>query len=140
MRIRKITTVGAAATAVILGAALPAFADGSQPAAGHGHVQAAHSTSAQADALKAKPKKKVKVYKDAKFKGMSTTFKTNQKTLKSSGWNDAISSAKNQGKRPVTFYATAGYHGAKFSLTKGQSEAHFSNRGLHDTTSSIKFQ
>ncbi|MFI9051008.1 peptidase inhibitor family I36 protein [Streptomyces sp. NPDC053427] len=138
MRIRQITAAGAAATALVLGAALPASADGS-PSAGASHAPAAHHVTADLGALKAKPKKKVLVFEDAKYQGKRTHFTKNVPNLKAYGWNDTISSAKNQGKRTVTFYATKNYHGAKFALASGQREAHFGDRGMADTTTSIRF-
>ncbi|GCD39899.1 hypothetical protein OEIGOIKO_07756 [Streptomyces chrestomyceticus JCM 4735] len=125
MRIRQITAAGAAATALMLGAALPAFAADAQPVA------------AGAPALQAKPKQKVHVWEDAKYKGKDKYFTKNAPHL--GGWNDTISSAKNLGKRTVSFYITAKYQGAHIALAEGQSEAHFGNRGVGDIVSSIKF-
>ncbi|MEU6963795.1 peptidase inhibitor family I36 protein [Streptomyces chrestomyceticus] len=129
MRIRQITAAGAAATALMLGAALPAFAADAQPTA--------RPAAAEAPALKAKPKQKVHVWEDAKYKGKDKYFTKNAPHL--GGWNDTISSAKNLGKRTVSFYITAKYQGAHIALAEGQSEAHFGNRGVGDIVSSIKF-
>ncbi|MEU9118335.1 peptidase inhibitor family I36 protein [Streptomyces sp. NPDC048506] len=125
MRIRHIVAAGAAATALSLGAALPAFADG------HASVAAGQAAAA---------KRKVVVYQDANYKNRSTTFTKNVPRLSKYGWNDTISSAINKGNRWVTFYQHKNYHGAPLSLAPGGGEAHFGNRGLPDSASSIKFR
>ncbi|MFH8410985.1 peptidase inhibitor family I36 protein [Streptomyces sp. NPDC018019] len=140
MRIRRITTLGVTAAALVLGPALPALANGPQPAPTVHHIRTATGDTADTAAGKARPRQKVEVWEHAKYKGKSKVFKNNQKNLKSSSWNDTISSAKNRGRRAVTFYSESHYHGAKFSLLSGQKEAHFGNRGMADTTSSIKFR
>ncbi|MEU9482398.1 peptidase inhibitor family I36 protein [Streptomyces decoyicus] len=138
MRIRHIAAAGAAAAALTLGAALPAFAGDTQPSAGRSHTVAAHDAS-DLGALAAK--RKVKVYQDAKYKNRNTTFTENMWNLKHDGWNDTISSAKNLGKCTVTFYQHSKFHGAKFSLAKGESEPHFGDHpGMSDATSSVKFR
>lgn len=125
MRIRHIVAAGAAAAALSLGAALPAFADD------HAPVVADQAFAA---------KRKVKVYQDAEFKNRNTTFTHNMRNLKHDGWNDTISSAKNLGNRTVTFYQNAGYMGASFSLKPHHKEAHFGHHsGMSDATSSIEF-
>ncbi|MFG2287567.1 peptidase inhibitor family I36 protein [Streptomyces sp. NPDC048595] len=122
MRIRHIAAAGVAVTALTLGAALPAAAD-------------SHATVADAQRVV----KKVKVYQDASYKNRRTTFTHNVKNLKHEGWNDTISSARNLGNRTVTFYQHAGYTGARFSLKPHESEPHFGDVGMSDSTSSIKF-
>ncbi|MGG7575766.1 peptidase inhibitor family I36 protein [Streptomyces sirii] len=122
MRIRHIAAAGTAVTALTLGVALPAAADSHAGVAANGRVT------------------KVKVWQDAKFENRNTTFTHNVKNLKHEGWNDTISSAKNKGNRTVTFYQHSNYHGAKFSLAKGESEPHFGDHPrMSDATSSIKF-
>jgi hypothetical protein len=137
MRIRLIAAAGAAATALALGAALPASANNAQPSAGRSHAVAAHHT-AGLGALAAK--RKVKVYQDANFRNRNTTFTENMRNLKKDGWNDTISSAKNQGKCTVKLFQHAKYQGARLTLARGEVEAHTSHTsGMHDSTSSIKF-
>jgi hypothetical protein len=124
---RHIVAAGAAAAALSLGAALPAFADD------HAPVVAADQSAAA--------KRKVKVYQDAKYKNRNTTFTENMRNLKKDGWNDTISSAKNLGNRTVTFYQHKNYEGAKFSLAPGEKEPHFGDHaGMSDATSSVKFR
>ncbi|MFE7311577.1 peptidase inhibitor family I36 protein [Streptomyces sp. NPDC057555] len=122
MRIRHIVAASTAAAALTLGAALPAFADG------HADVAAAQRAV-----------RKVQVFQDANYKNRSTTFTHDVPKLSKYGWNDTISSAKNLGNRTVTFYQHVKYSGASFALAPGGREAHFGNRGLPDSTSSIKF-
>ncbi|WP_432002695.1 peptidase inhibitor family I36 protein [Streptomyces sioyaensis] len=136
MRMRLMAAAGAAA-ALSLGAALPAFASDAQPSAGQSHAVAAHHTADLGDLM---AKRKVKVYQDAKYKNRNTTFTENMRNLKKDGWNDTISSARNQGSRTVTFYQHAGYKGARFSLAPGESEPHFGDVGMSDKTSSVKFR
>ncbi|MFH8679545.1 peptidase inhibitor family I36 protein [Streptomyces lydicus] len=127
MRIRQIAAAGTAAAALMLGAALPASANS--------HVSVA---AAQA---KAKAAKKVEVFQDANFRNRRTHFTKNQPNLKDVGWNDTISSAINQGRRTVTFYTDAYYHGASLSLAPGGKIAHFGDhKHMSDATSSIKFR
>ncbi|WP_044366948.1 peptidase inhibitor family I36 protein [Streptomyces natalensis] len=102
MRIRLIAAAGAAAAALSLGAALPAFANS------HASVAAPLAKGA-----------KVKVFQDAKYKNRNTTFTENMWNLKHDGWNDTISSAINEGKRAVTFSSEPYFHGAHFSLAPG---------------------
>ncbi|WP_405412341.1 beta/gamma crystallin-related protein [Streptomyces decoyicus] len=138
MRIRHIAAAGAATAALTLGVALPASASDAQPSAGRSHAVAAHDVS-DLGALAAK--RKVKVYQDAKYKNRNTTFTENMRNLKHDGWNDTISSAQNQGKCTVVFYQHSNYHGAKFSLAKGEKEPHFGDHPhMSDATSSIKFR
>ncbi|MET8021560.1 peptidase inhibitor family I36 protein [Streptomyces decoyicus] len=138
MRIRHIAVAGAAAAALTLGVALPAFAGDTQPSAGRSHAVAAHDAS-DLGALAAK--RKVKVYQDAKYKNRNTTFTHNMRNLKHDGWNDTISSAKNLGKCTVTFFQHKNHEGARFSLTKGEREPHFgAHSHMSDATSSIKFR
>lgn len=126
MRMRHIVAAGAAATALSLGAALPALADG------HASVAADQAVAA---------KRKVQVYQDAKYKNRNTTFTENMRNLKKDGWNDTISSAKNKGNRTVTFFQHKNYEGARFSLTPGENEPHFGDHpGMSDATSSVKFR
>ncbi|MFE0379133.1 peptidase inhibitor family I36 protein [Streptomyces inhibens] len=123
MRIRQVAAVVAAAAVLTLGVALPASADvHADVAAPQGRVT------------------KVQVFQDAKYENRSTTFTHNVPKLSKYGWNDTISSAKNKGNRTVTFYQHTYYRGAHFSLAPGDREAHFGNRGLPDSTSSIKFR
>ncbi|QTZ94365.1 peptidase inhibitor family I36 protein [Streptomyces auratus] len=125
MRIRHLVAAAAAATALSLGAALPAFADS------HASVAADQAAAA---------KRKVRVFQDAKYKNRNTTFTENMRNLKKDGWNDTISSAKNEGNRTVTFYQHKNYEGARFSLAPGEKEPHFGDHaGMSDATSSIKF-
>ncbi|MFI9076104.1 peptidase inhibitor family I36 protein [Streptomyces sioyaensis] len=125
MRIRHLVAAGAAATALSLGAALPAVADG------HASVAADQAAAA---------KRKVQVFQDAKYKNRNTTFTENMRNLQKDGWNDTISSAKNEGHRTVTFYQHKNYEGARFSLAPGEKEPHFGDHsGMSDATSSIKF-
>ncbi|GGQ21712.1 beta/gamma crystallin-related protein [Streptomyces roseolilacinus] len=100
----------------------------SAPADGHAGVAAAKARIT-----------KVVVFQDAKFKNRSTTFTKNVPHLKKFGWDNTISSAKNKGNRTVSFHQHPDYKGAKFALAPGHTEAHFSKRGMHDNTSSIKF-
>ncbi|MGW3008013.1 peptidase inhibitor family I36 protein [Streptomyces sp. NPDC001219] len=137
MRIRHIAIAGTAAAALTLGVALPAFAGDTQPSAGRSHTVAAQDAS---DAAAFRAKKKVKVWQDASFRNRNTTFTHNMRNLAHDGWNDTISSAKNQGNRKVTFHQKAKYMGASFSLAPGRSEAHFGDHyNMHDATSSISF-
>ncbi|MGI5262313.1 beta/gamma crystallin-related protein [Streptomyces angustmyceticus] len=137
MRIRLIAAVGAAATALTLGAALPASASNAQPSAGGSHAVAAHHT-ADLGALAAK--RKVKVYQDASYKNRNTTFTHNMKNLKHDGWDNTISSAENLGKCTVKLFQHANFHGARITLERGEREPHFGDHsGMHDSTSSIKF-
>ncbi|MEU9117277.1 peptidase inhibitor family I36 protein [Streptomyces sp. NPDC048483] len=125
MRIRNIVAAGAAAAALSLGVALPAFADG------HAPVAADQAAAA---------KRKVVVFQDAKYKNRSTTFTKNIPKLSKYGWNDTISSAKNKGNRTVTFYQHKNYVGASFPLAPGEKEPHFGDHSnMSDATSSIKF-
>ncbi|MFI6768019.1 peptidase inhibitor family I36 protein [Streptomyces sp. NPDC050355] len=126
MRIRHIVAAGAAATALSLGAALPAFADG------HASVAADQAAAA---------KRKVQVFQDAEYKNRNTTFTENMRNLKKDGWNDTISSARNKGNRTVTFYQHKNYEGARFSLAPGEKEPHFGDHPhMSDATSSVKFR
>lgn len=50
---------------------------------------------------------------------------------------DHLGSAKNTGKRTATFYEHTNYHGARFSLAPGESQAHFGNVGMSDKTGSV---
>ncbi|MEW1750958.1 peptidase inhibitor family I36 protein [Streptomyces angustmyceticus] len=137
MRIRLIAAVGAAATALTLGAALPASASNAQPSAGGSHAVAAHHT-ADLGALAAK--RKVKVYQDAKYDNRRTVFTSNRRDLDNDGWDNTISSAENLGKCKVKLFQHAGYHGARITLERGEREPHFGDHsGMHDSTSSIKF-
>ncbi|WP_328677408.1 beta/gamma crystallin family protein [Streptomyces sp. NBC_00322] len=123
MRIRLIAAAGAAAAALSLGAALPAFANT------HAGVAAPQAKGA-----------KVKVFQDANYKNRNTTFTENMRDLKKNGWDNTISSAINQGKRTVTFYSAPNFRGAHFSLAPGEGRAHFGAiNGMSDATSSIKF-
>lgn len=133
MRIRHIAVAGTAAAALTLGAALPAFAGDAEPSP----AVAAHHT-ADLGALMAS--KKVKVFQDADYKNRNTTFTEDMWDLSKDGWNDTISSAINQGQRTVTFYSGVKGHGASFSLAPGDREAHFGNRGMPDTTTSVMFR
>ncbi|MFJ9468245.1 hypothetical protein [Streptomyces caniferus] len=137
MRIRLIAAAGAAATALALGAALPASASDAQPPAGRSHAVTAHHT-AGLGALMAS--KKVKVFQDANYKNRRTTFTESMWDLRKDGWDNTISSAKNLGHRTVTFASGTKGHGASFSLAPGDREAHFGNRGLPDTTTSVMFR
>ncbi|WP_260635328.1 peptidase inhibitor family I36 protein [Streptomyces angustmyceticus] len=138
MRMRHIVAVGAAATALSLGAALPAFAGDAQPSAERSRTAAAHDAS-DLGALAAK--RKVKIYQDAKYKRRNTIFTENMRNLKKDGWNDTISSAKNLGTCTVTFYQHKNYEGARFSLAKGEKEPHFGDHPhMSDATSSVKFR
>ncbi|MEW1748238.1 peptidase inhibitor family I36 protein [Streptomyces angustmyceticus] len=124
MRIRHIVAAGAAATALSLGAVLPAFADDHAPVA-----------------QQAAAKRKVKVYQDAEYRNRNTTFTENMRNLKKDGWNDTISSARNLGTCTVTFYQHKNYEGARFSLAKGEREPHFGDHPhMSDATSSVKFR
>ncbi|MFE1171896.1 peptidase inhibitor family I36 protein [Streptomyces sp. NPDC058773] len=129
--------MGAAVAALTLGVALPASAIEAQPSAAPSHAVVAHHTADLGDFA---AKRKVKVYQDGGYKNRNTTFTENMRNLKKDGWNDTISSAKNQGKRTVTFYQHAGYTGARFSLAPGESEPHFGDVGMGDKTSSVKFR
>ncbi|MEU4497520.1 beta/gamma crystallin-related protein [Streptomyces sp. NPDC023998] len=122
MRIHLIAAAGAAAAALSLGAALPAFANT------HAGVAAPQAKGA-----------KVQVFQDAKYKNRSTTFTQDMPDLKKVGWDNTISSAKNQGKRTVSFYSNAHFSGAQLTLAPGQWVAHFGyTRGMSDAASSIK--
>ena len=132
MRIRRIAAAGAAAAALSLGVALPAFAHGHTPAFAHGHTGVAAPLAKGA---------KVWVYQDANFQNRRTTFTENMWNLKKDGWDNTISSAKNVGKRCVTFYSDPYFHGVRLTLAPGDSEAHFGNhKGMSDATSSVKFR
>ncbi|MCL7491518.1 MULTISPECIES: peptidase inhibitor family I36 protein [Streptomyces] len=137
MRIRHIAAAGAVAAALTLGVTLPASAGDAQPSAGRSPVVAAHH-AADLGALMAK--RKVKVYQDANYRNRNTTFTEDMWDLRKDGWNDTISSAINQGHRTVTFYSGVKGHGASFSLAPGDREAHFGNRGMPDTTTSVMFR
>ncbi|MGI5260782.1 peptidase inhibitor family I36 protein [Streptomyces angustmyceticus] len=138
MRMRHIVAVGAAATALSLGAALPAFAGDAQPSAERSRTAAAHDAT-DLGALAAK--RKVKVYQDANYRNRNTTFTENMRNLKKDGWNDTISSAENLGTCTVTFYQHKNYEGARFSLAKGEKEPHFGDHPhMSDATSSVKFR
>ncbi|UKY49747.1 peptidase inhibitor family I36 protein [Streptomyces inhibens] len=123
MRIRQIAAVVAAAAVLTLGVALPASADG------HADVAAAQGRVT-----------KVQVFQDAKYKNRNTTFTEDMWDLSKDGWNNTISSAINWGNRTVTFYSGVKGHGAHFSLAPGDREAHFGNRGMPDTTTSVMFR
>ncbi|MCF3144015.1 peptidase inhibitor family I36 protein [Streptomyces platensis] len=124
MRMRLLAVAGATASALTLGIALPAAADG------HADVAAAKRVV-----------KKVKVWQDAEYTNRNTTFTHNKRNLKNDGWNDTISSAKNLGNRTVTFFQHKNYEGARFSLAPGEKEPHFGDHShMSDATSSIKFR
>ncbi len=113
MRIRRLVAAGAAAAALTLGAALPAFADGSQEDAGTPKAGRA----------------KVELYKRAEFKGGHATFTRSVSNLPAHGW-DYIGSTKNLGKRTVVFYQHSNYGGARFSLAPGEKLAHMGDTGM----------
>ncbi|MFI1161734.1 peptidase inhibitor family I36 protein [Streptomyces sioyaensis] len=137
MRIRHMAAAGTAAAALMLGVALPASASDAQPSAGRSHAVAAHHTT---DLGALAVKRKVKVWKNAEYDSLNTTFTENMRNLKKDGWNDTISSAKNLGNRGVTFYSDAGYTGAHFYLKAHHDEPHFGSQpGMSDATSSIEF-
>ncbi|WP_327700816.1 beta/gamma crystallin-related protein [Streptomyces decoyicus] len=122
MRISHLAAVGAAAAALTLASALPASADG--PAA--------------AGPLKA-DRAKVVVFEQPKFKGKRTTFTHSVPNLPALGLDD-IGSAKNTGKRTVTFYRHINYSGAKFSLGPGKAEPHFGDHsGMSSGAGSLHF-
>ncbi|QIK04757.1 hypothetical protein G7Z12_00350 [Streptomyces sp. ID38640] len=137
MRIRHMVAAGAAAAALTLGVALPASAGNAQPSTGRSHAVAAHHT-AGLGALMAS--KKVQVFQDANYENRNTIFTSSKWDLRKDGWDNTISSAKNFGKRTVTFASGVKGHGASFSLEGGDREAHFGNRGLPDTTTSVMFR
>ncbi|MFJ9468243.1 beta/gamma crystallin-related protein [Streptomyces caniferus] len=113
MRIRHLAAAGTAAAALTLGAALPASANDSPAAAGP---------------LKT-DRTKVKVFEHPAFQGRYTAFTRKMPNLPAHGW-DHIGSARNAGKRTVIFFSGANYRGAHFSLAPGESEPHFSHRGM----------
>ncbi|MFF3543252.1 beta/gamma crystallin-related protein [Streptomyces platensis] len=102
MRIGHLAAVGAAAAALTLASALPASAGAPATAAGP---------------LKA-DKVKVVVFEQPMFKGKRTTLTHSVRNLPALGL-DGIGSAKNSGKRTVTFYQRTNYAGAHFSLKPG---------------------
>ncbi|MGA4950925.1 peptidase inhibitor family I36 protein [Streptomyces lydicamycinicus] len=61
-----------------------------------------------------------------KYHGKHTVFTRSVPNLPAHGF-DRIGSAKNIGKRTVTFYQHINYSGAHFSLKPGESELHFGN-------------
>ncbi|WP_432142527.1 beta/gamma crystallin-related protein [Streptomyces sp. bgisy084] len=123
MRISHLAAAGAAA-ALTLACALPASADGPLAAAGP---------------LKA-DRAKVKVFEDPKFHGKYTVFTRSVPNLPARGV-DRIGSAKNTGKRTVTFYQHINHSGAHFSLKPGESEPHFGDHsGMFDKAGSLYFR
>ncbi|MEV6568915.1 peptidase inhibitor family I36 protein [Streptomyces kronopolitis] len=137
MRMRHIAAAGIATAALTLGAALPASASDAQPSAGRSHAVTAHHTAGFGALVAAK---EVQVFQDASYQNRRTTFTEDMWDLSKDGWNDTISSAKNLGTRTVTFYSGVKGTGAHFSLAGGDWEAHFGNRGMSDTTTSIMFR
>ncbi|GFE19531.1 hypothetical protein Sgleb_75780 [Streptomyces glebosus] len=137
MGIRHMAAAGAAAAALTLGVALPASASDTQPSAGRSHAASAHRT-VSLGALVAN--KKVRVWEDANYQHANTIFTSSKWDLRKDGWNDTISSAQNLGRRTVTFASGKKGSGASFSLAGGDREAHFGNRGLPDTTTSVMFR
>ncbi|MFC9235140.1 beta/gamma crystallin-related protein [Streptomyces decoyicus] len=124
MRISHLAAAGEAAAAFTLASALPATADG--PAAAAGPLKADRA--------------KVAVFEHPAFKGKRTTFTRSVPNLPALGL-DGIGSARNTGKRTVTFYEHINYHGAKFSLKPGESEPHFGNHhGMFDRAGSLHFR
>ncbi|MEU9482396.1 beta/gamma crystallin-related protein [Streptomyces decoyicus] len=124
MPIRHLAAVGAAAAALTLASALPATADG--PAAAAGPLKADRA--------------KVVVFEHPVFKGKRTTFTRSVLNLPALGL-DGIGSARNTGKRTVTFYQHINYHGAKFSLKPGESEPYFGNHsGMSSGAGSLHFR
>ncbi|MFF4950412.1 hypothetical protein [Streptomyces chattanoogensis] len=113
MRIRHIAAAGAAAAALTLGASLPAFADGSQEAAGTLQARGA----------------KIEVYEGGGFQGKHTVFTHSMPNLGTHGW-DFIGSARNTGTRTATFYRGTCYEGARFVLAPGRSAADLGSHGM----------
>ncbi|MEU8679939.1 beta/gamma crystallin-related protein [Streptomyces sp. NPDC048611] len=122
MRIAHLAALGAAAAALTLTSALPASANG--PAAAAGPLKTDRA--------------KVTVFTEPKFQGRYTTFTRNMPNLPAQGI-DGIGSARNTGKRTVTFYERIHYTGAKFSLKPGESTSHFGDHGMFDRTGSLHF-
>ncbi|MGA4881513.1 beta/gamma crystallin-related protein [Streptomyces lydicamycinicus] len=110
MRLRHLAAAGAAAAALTLTSVPPASAD--QPVAAAGPLKADRA--------------KAKVFEDPKYHGKHTVFTRSVPNLPAHGF-DRIGSAKNIGKRTVTFYQHINYSGAHFSLKPGESEPHFGN-------------
>ncbi|MFG2095897.1 beta/gamma crystallin-related protein [Streptomyces sp. NPDC048612] len=122
MRIAHLAALGAAAAALTLTSALPAAADG--PAAAAGPLKTDRA--------------KVQVFAEPNFQGRYTTFTRSVPNLPAQGIG-RIGSARNTGKRTVTFSEHIHYTGARFSLRPGESTSHFGYHGMFDRTGSLHF-
>ncbi|WP_327352707.1 hypothetical protein [Streptomyces sp. NBC_01304] len=138
MRIRTITTVGAIATALMLGAALPAVADADQSAT----PTTSDSTTVDREARAGG----VWIYQAANYKQGKKKFTrddmkfSNNKYHNGKNLHDSASSAKNTSRKKVRIYSDTFHQGRDSLLKPGKKYPHLRDLNVgNDAADSIDF-